>query len=85
MMRMKNAIAHNDYKDVSLYINIYVVVVKNALLIKLPHIAHNDYKDGNNGIDGEKDAIDQVTSPSKSKGALHCAAIFSFKAFVLRS
>ena len=80
MMRTKNAIAHNDYKDVS-----YVVMVKNALLIKLPHIAHNYYKDGKNGIDGEKDAIDQVTSPSKSKGALHCAAIFSFKAFVLRS
>ena len=79
MMRTKNAIVHNDYEAVS-----YVVMVKNALLIKLPHIAHNDYKDGNNG-DGEKGAIYQVTSPSKSKGALHCAAIFSFKAFVLRS
>ena len=80
MVRMKNAIAHNYYKDVS-----YVVMVKNALLIKLPHIAHNDYKDGKNAVDGEKDAIDQVTSPSKSNGALHCAAIFSFRAFVLRS
>ena len=82
MMRMKNAIdvvtriAHNDYKDVS-----DVLEVKSALLIKLLHIAHNDYKDGKNAVD----AIDQVTSPSKSNGALHCAAIFSFRAFVLRS
>ena len=60
-------------------------MVKSALLIKLPHIAHNDYKDGNNAVDGGKDAVDQVTSPSKSNGALHCAAIFSFRAFVLRS
>ena len=59
--------------------------VKSALLIKLPRIAHNDDKDGKNVVDGEKDGIDQVTSPSKSNGALHCAAIFSFRAFVLRS
>ena len=60
--------------------------MKSALLIKLPRIAHNDLiKDGKNAVDGGKDARGQVTSPSKSNGALHCAAIFSFRAFVLRS
>ena len=53
--------------------------------MKSPFIALNDYKDGDNAVDVEKKVIDQVTSPSKSNGALHCAAIFSFKAFVLRS
>ena len=58
--------------------------MKNAIDV-VTRIAHNDYKDANDFADDEKDAIDQVTSPSKSNGALHCAAIFSFRAFVLRS